>query len=261
MPFARCAASVRDPVDLEKGETMARLLAVITASDHLRLKDGTIRRTGFWAEEFVVPHERFRAAGVVVEIATPGGAEPPVDQESLKPERNPGGPAVIEHYKQYLASLEDLKHPLVLEDMSQDRADDYDAIFVPGGHGPMSDLVCSAALGDIVQRMQARDRLIVAVCHGPAGLLPAVAPDGSWAFKGYRLTAFTNEEEAAIGLADKMPFLLENRIRELHGDFQAGRPWEPHVVTDRNLVTGQNPASSAGVADAALARLGSAVPR
>ena len=172
---------------------------------------------------------------------------------------NPGGPAAIEHYKQYLASLEELKHPRLLEELSQDEADDYDAIFLPGGHGPMRDLVCSVTLGEIVQRMKARDKLIVAVCHGPAGLLPAVEPDGTWAFKGYRLTAFTNEEEAAVGLADKMPFLLENRLRELSADFRAGKPWESHVVTDRNLITGQNPASSAGVADEALARLKSPV--
>jgi putative intracellular protease/amidase len=240
---------------------MARLLAVITGADHLTLKDGTIRRTGFWAEEFVVPHERFRAAGVVVEVATPGGVEPPLDQNSLAPEMNAGGPAVIEHYKQYLASLADLKHPRVLEELSEGRADDYDAIFLPGGHGPMQDLARSAALGGIVRHMQARGKLIAAVCHGPAGLLPAVGAEGTWAFKGYRLTAFTNEEEAAIGLADKVPFLLETRLRELGGDFRAGRPWVPHVVADRNLVTGQNPASSAGVADAALDRLGNAVTR
>jgi putative intracellular protease/amidase len=240
---------------------MGRLLTVITGADHLKLKDGTIRPTGFWAEEFVVPHEKFRAAGMDVDVATPGGVRPPLDQKSLAPEMNPGGPAAIEHYKQYLESLEELKHPRVLEELSQDEADDYDAIFLPGGHGPMRDLVCSVVLGEIVERMKASDKLVVAVCHGPAGLLPAVAPDGTWSFKGYRLTAFTNEEEAAVGLADKMPFLLENRLRELSADFRAGKAWSPHVVTDRNLITGQNPASSAGVADAALARLKSPVTR
>ncbi len=202
---------------------MARLLAVITRADHLKLKDGTIWPTGFWAEEFVVPHEKFREAGIVVDIATPGGVRPPLDQKSLAPEMNPGGPAAIERFKQYLASLEDLKHPRVLEELSEDEADDYDAIFLPGGHGPMRDLVCSIALGEIVQRMKASDKLIVAVCHGPAGLLPAVDPDGTWAFEGYRLTAFTNEE-AAVDLADRMPFLLENRLRELVADFRAAKP-------------------------------------
>jgi putative intracellular protease/amidase len=235
---------------------MARLLMVITGADRLTLKDGTVRRTGFWAEEAIVPHEGFRAARVVVEIATPGGVEPPLDQESLKPEWNPGGPKVIEHYKEYLASIEDLKRPRVLEKLSEDQIDTYDAIFLPGGHGPMQDLAHSQALGGIIRRMQTEDKLVVAVCHGPAGLLPALRADGTWVFEGYQLTAFTNEEETAVGLADKLPFLLETRLRELGGDFQAGRPWIPHVVTDRKLVTGQNPASAAGVAQEAIARLG-----
>jgi putative intracellular protease/amidase len=240
---------------------MTRLLMVVTGADHLTLKDGTIRRTGFWAEELVVPHELFRAAGLVVEIATPGGVEAPLDEKSLEPEMNAGDLKAIEHYKEYLASLEDLKHPRVLEGLSEGQVDGYDAIFLPGGHGPMEDLAHSTSLGAIIRRMQAGDKLVTAVCHGPAGLIPAVGPDGAWAFKGYRLTAFTNEEEAAVGLADKVPFMLETRLRELGGDVQAGRPWMPHVVADRNLVTGQNPASSAGVAKEALARLGAAVPR
>jgi putative intracellular protease/amidase len=187
--------------------------------------------------------------------------EAPLDQESLAPAMNPGGPKVIEHYKEYLRSIDDLKHPRVLEDISEGKVDAYDAIFLPGGHGPMQDLAHSESLGEIVRHMQARDKLIVAVCHGPAGLLPAIRADGTWPFQGFRLTAFTNEEEAAVGLADKVPFLLETRLRELGGDFQPGKPWKPHVVADRNLVTGQNPASSAGVAREALARLGAAVHR
>jgi putative intracellular protease/amidase len=239
---------------------MSRLLMVVTGADHLTLKDGSIRKTGFWAEELVVPHELFRGAGVVVEIATPGGVEAPLDQESLAPAMNPGGSKVIEHYKEYLASIgDDLKHPRVLEELSGDQVDAYDAIFLPGGHGPMQDLAHSKPLGEIIRHMQARDKLVVAVCHGPAGLLPALGADGTWAFQGFRLTAFTNEEEEAVGLADKVPFLLETRLRELGGDFQPGKPWKPHVVADRNLATGQNPASSAGVAREALARLGAAV--
>lgn len=240
---------------------MARLLMVVTGADGLRLKDGTIRRTGFWAEEVVVPHQLFQAAGVAVDIATPGGVAAPLDPESLSPAYVAGGPAVIEQFKSYLASLEDLNHPQVLEELSEDGLDAYDAIFLPGGHGPLQDLAHSTALGRIIRHLQDAAKLVVALCHGPAGLLPALRPDGAWAYRGYRLTAFTNEEEAAVGLADKLPFLLETRIRELDGDFQAGRPWMPHVVTDRNLVTGQNPASSAEVAREALVRMSAAVSR
>jgi putative intracellular protease/amidase len=163
-------------------------------------------------------------------------------------------------HKQYLATIEDLKHPRVLEAITEDHINTFDGLFLPGGHGPMQDLARSEALGRIIRWMHGREKLIVAVCHGPAGFLPALQSDGTRVFRGYRLTAFTNEEEAAVGLADKVPFLLETRLRELGGEFEPGRPWMPHVVADRNLVTGQTPASSAGVAQEALARLGVAVP-
>jgi len=238
---------------------MIRLLMVVTGVDHLTLVDGTIRKTGFWAEELVVPHELFSTAGLVVEIATPGGVPAPLDQESLAPEKNPGGAKIIKHFEEYLASLEDLKHPLVLEKLSNAQIDTYDAIFLPGGHGPMQDLAHSPELGEIITRMEDDQKLISAVCHGPAGLLPATHADGTWTFQGYRLTAFTNKEEQEVGLADKMPFLLETRLRDQGADFQSGKSWMPHVITDRNLVTGQNPASSFGVAEAAIARLSAQV--
>jgi putative intracellular protease/amidase len=238
---------------------MIRLLMVVTGVDHLTLIDGTVRKTGFWAEEVVVPHELFSAAGLVVEIATPGGAPAPLDQGSLAPEKNTGGAKVIKHFEEYLASLKDLQHPLVLEKLSKAQVDSYDAIFLPGGHGPMQDLAHSPELGEILNRMQEDQKLISAVCHGPAGLLPATHPDGTWTFQGYRLTAFTNKEEREGGLADQMPFLLETRLRDHGAEFQAGKSWMPHVITDRNLVTGQNPASSFGVAEAAIARLSAQV--
>lgn len=238
---------------------MLRILMAVTAADQLTLRDGTIKSTGFWAEELVVPHELFVEAGIVVDIATPGGLAAPLDEQSLATEKNGNDPKVVEHLKEYIDALEDLKHPLVLEDLSEERIDAYDGIFLPGGHGPMQDLARSKALGRILLRLQAKDKLVSAVCHGPAGLLTALREDGTLAFRGYRLTAFTNEEEAEVGLADKVPFLLETRIRELGGDFEAGKPWAPHVVGDRNLVTGQNPTSSFGVAREAIDRLSAAV--
>ena len=236
-----------------------QVLMVITAAERLKLRDGTTRKTGYWAEEVAVPHELFQSAGLKVEIATPGGRPAPVDEASLTPEMNGGRSDRVAHYRQYLDSVEGLKHSLVLEELTGDRVDGYDAVFLPGGHGPLADLVCSAELGDLVRRMQLGSKLVVAVCHGPAGLLPAVREDGRWAFAGYRLTAFTNEEERAVGLADKVPFLLETRLRELGAAFEAGPAWAAHVVVDRTLITGQNPASSAAVAKEALARLGVAV--
>jgi putative intracellular protease/amidase len=123
----------------------------------------------------------------------------------------------------------------------------------------MTGISSETANDDSTRRMQDEGKLVVSVCHGPAGLLPAIRADGTWVFQGYRLTSFTNTEEAAVGLAEKVPFLLESRLRELGGIFQAGTPWMPHVVADRNLITGQNPASSGGVAQVALARLNAAL--
>jgi putative intracellular protease/amidase len=150
-----------------------QVLMVITAADRLKLRDGTTKRTGYWAEEVAVPHEMFRNAGLAVDIATPGGRPPPVDEASLTPERNGGRPEVVAHFKQYLDSVEGLKHPLVLEELTGDRVDAYDALFLPGGHGPMADLVCSGELGDIVRRLQVGGKLVVAVCHGPASCRPS----------------------------------------------------------------------------------------
>ena len=238
---------------------MARLLMVITGSDYFTFTDGTTKPTGFWAEEVVVPHELFRSAGIEVDIATPGGVEPPLDQGSMAPEMNEGGPQAIEHYREYLASIEDMRHPLVLEDLTNEQIEGYDAIFLPGGHGPMEDLAYSEALGRVLKTAQVRNKLIVAVCHGPAGLLTATEESGNWTFNGYEVTGFTNQEEEAVGLATKAPFLLETKIRELGGQFKVGNPWMSHVVIDRNLITGQNPASSAGVAQSTLERLGASL--
>jgi len=235
---------------------MIRLLMVVTGADHLTLKDGSIRRTGVWAEEFLVPHELFVEAGLEVKIATPGGVEPPFDPESLTPERVPGGMPIIEHFKEYLSALEDLKHPQVLEDLSEEQIDAFDGIFLPGGHGPMEDLAHSKPLGAILNRMQGASKLISAVCHGPAGFLPATREDGTWTFQGFKLTAFTNQEEGEVGLADKVPFLLESRLRELGANFDAGPSWKPHVIVDRNMTTGQNPDSSYSVAHEAIEWMG-----
>jgi putative intracellular protease/amidase len=234
---------------------MARILLVLSGSNHWTLADGTRHPTGYWAEEFVVPHRMFRARGVDVDIATPGGVAPTVDQASLTAEMNGGDEGKAAELRRYLDSVSaETARPLALEEV-RERTGDYDAVYIPGGHGPMEDLHACRPLGEIITGLHDSGRLVAAVCHGPAGLLAATRDDGSWLFTGRRLTAFTNEEEQQAGLASRAPWLLETRLRERGAIFGAGPAWQPHVVTDGNLLTGQNPASSYPAAGQALAAL------
>jgi putative intracellular protease/amidase len=232
---------------------MARLLVVLSASDHWTLKDGTRHPTGYWAEEFAVPYRVFRDAGLDVDIATPGGAAPTVDPVSLEPDRAGGE----ERAARLRAELDELAptlaRPQAVEDVA---ADGLDAVFLPGGHGPMEDLPGCAPLGRLLTALYGGGRLVSAVCHGPAGLLSASRADGTWLFAGRRMTAFSDEEERQAGLADRAPWLLESTLRERGGDVVVSTPWLPYVVSDENLVTGQNPASSGAAATRVLETLG-----
>jgi putative intracellular protease/amidase len=236
---------------------MARILIVLSGSDHWTLSDGSRHPTGFWAEEFVEPHRTFRHAEVDVDIATPGGVRPTVDQVSLAPDRAGGAERAAE-LRSYVESLEnELAEPLSLERIA-DNPGNYDAVFIPGGHGPMEDLPDCQPLGRILAELFDTGRVVAAVCHGPAGLLAGRREDGTWLFAGRRLTAFTNEEERQAGLADRAKWLLETRLREEGADFDQGQPWRAHVVVDGRLVTGQNPASSKQTAERTLAVLAAA---
>lgn len=233
---------------------MARIVMVLSGSDHWTLKDGTRHPTGYWAEEFAVPHRTFREAGLEVQVCTPGGVRPTVDQVSLSPDRA-GGPERAAELSNYLESIDaELAHPLPLEEAAG-RSGDYDAVFIPGGHAPMEDLPTNTALGAVLTDLWNSGRLVAAICHGPAGLLSANREDGSWLFAGSRLTAFTDEEERQAGLADQAPWLLEDRLRERGAIFEPGAPWQSHVVVDGDLLTGQNPASSKDAASRAIGEL------
>lgn len=225
---------------------MAQILMVVTAADALPLADGTQHPTGFWAEELVVSHRDLVAAGHHIDIVTPAGAAAPVDQGSLAPEAV--GTELSADLTAYLETIsEQLQHPGRLEDVDPQA---YDAVLMPGGHGPMADLYRNEALGTILTDADARGAVIAPFCHGPAGLLSAKTPAGGFLFAGRELTAFTDAEERAGGLAEKMSWLLETSLREQGATFVDGPAWGSHVVVDRNLVTGQNPASSAAVAEA-----------
>jgi putative intracellular protease/amidase len=224
---------------------MPSLLLVLTGADHWTLDDGTRHPTGFWAEELILPMRVFRDAGVEVTIATPGGVRPTVDEASLSADVAGGGEQAAELRGELDSLADELSSPVALEEVSPD---DYDGVFVPGGHGPMEDLASSAELGRLVVTMLDDDKVVAAVCHGPAALLSATRPDGSWAFAGRTLAGFTNEEETQAGLADNAPWLLEDRMREAGGEMESGPAWQPFAVVDDNVVTGQNPASSTEVA-------------
>ncbi|WJV50705.1 type 1 glutamine amidotransferase domain-containing protein [Streptomyces flavofungini] len=231
---------------------MSKILYVLTGASFWTLADGTEHPTGFWAEEAVAPYEAFRAAGHEIVVATPGGVLPTVDRGSLAPEAN-GGQEGADRVAALLASFTALRSPIRLEDVD---LDDYAAVYYPGGHGPMEDLAVDAASGRLLSRALASGKPLAAVCHASAALLAATDADGTSPFAGYRLTGFTNAEEAQAGLADRAKWLLQDRLVAAGADFQEGEPWAPHVVVDRNLLTGQNPASSAPLAEEVLKHIG-----
>ncbi|MEU9212303.1 type 1 glutamine amidotransferase domain-containing protein [Streptomyces sp. NPDC048415] len=230
---------------------MSKILFVMTGADHWTLADGTLHPTGFWAEEAVAPYELFKAAGHEVVVATPGGVLPSVDKGSLAPEVN-GGQEGADRIADALASIVEFQRPIKLEGVD---VDGYAAVFYPGGHGPMEDLAVNADSGRLLTDALDSGKPLGVVCHGPAALLAARREDGGNAFAGYRVSGFTNTEEAQAGFADKAKWLLQDRLVEAGVDFQEGEPWAPKVVVDRNLVTGQNPASSAPLAAELLTKL------
>jgi len=231
---------------------MANILMVVSAADSLTMKDGSEHPTGYWAEELVVSHQSLTEAGNTVHIATPGGRKPTVDQVSLAAE-SAGGEDRAQGFKDYLAKIDaELAHPLVLADVD---VASYDAVVMPGGHGPMADLYKDADLGRILVAANKAGKIIAPFCHGPAGLLSATDDDGAFAFKGRRLTVFTNEEELGGGTGENTPWLVEDALKEKGAVIDNGADWSSNVVRDGNLITGQNPQSSGDVAKEVLAAL------
>ncbi|MGP3979583.1 type 1 glutamine amidotransferase domain-containing protein [Streptomyces sp. KR80] len=229
---------------------MARILMVLTGADSLTLADGTTHPTGYWAEEVAASHRVLREAGVEVDIATPGGVRPTVDPISLD-ERGGVDPSAAKEFRAYLDSISDqLAKPLALADVT---VGDYDAVYIPGGHGPMEDLARDADLGRLLTDADRRGKTVAALCHGPAGLLSASAEDGGFPFADRRLTTFSDEEERQGGLA--VPYLVESRLRELGAVIDAGPAWTSKVVVDGNLITGQNPQSSVETAQQVIEAL------
>ncbi|WP_395693149.1 type 1 glutamine amidotransferase domain-containing protein [Nocardioides sp.] len=223
---------------------MSKILFVVTGATAWTLQDGSRHPTGYWAEELLTPYRTITGAGHQVEFATPGGVRPVADEASLAPDVNDGVDVRPE-----IEAIEGLRAPRRLEDV---RLADYDAVFYPGGHGPMEDLAVHEGSGRLLTEALDAQTPLGIVCHAPAAMLAAVREDGSPAFAGRRVTGFSNEEERQGGLADRARWLLEDRLRELGADVTVGEPWAPHVVVDGTLVTGQNPGSSGELADRLL---------
>jgi putative intracellular protease/amidase len=220
---------------------MAKVLFIVSGATYWVLKDGTRYATGYWAEEFANPYKILTDAGHDVVVATPGGTTPNVDMMSLRPSMTGGEKSSLE-LEEVIRSAEVMRRPLKLSDV---RLEDYDAVYLPGGHGPMSDLAWDADVGRLLTAQLLSGNPLFIVCHAPAAML-ATRIHGESPFNGKKVTGFTNEEEEAVGLADRATWLLETDLKEkLHVNYSRGPIWQPYMVEDGNLVTGQNPHSAA----------------
>ena len=223
-----------------------KILMVLTSHD--RLGD-TGKKTGFWLEEFAAPYYVFRDAGADVTLASPMGGQPPVDPRSEEPAAQTPATDRLRQDKGTQALLAGTAK------LSTIAAGDYDAVFYPGGHGPLWDLAEDRDSIRLIDAMYAAGKTIAAVCHGPAAFRHTKAPDGSPLVKGRSVTGFTNSEEAAVGLTQIVQFLLEDMLKQNGGVYSKAVDWQLHVVVDGNLITGQNPASAQGGGRAVLQRL------
>ena len=227
------------------------ILMVITSHDQL---GNTGRKTGLWLEEFAAPYFVFRDAGVNITLASPKGGQPPIDPKSDLPENQT--PAMT-RFKQDDAAKKAFSQTTKLADM---RAENFDAVFYPGGHGPLWDLAESSTSIALLESFYNSGKLIALVCHAP-GVLHRVTVAGKPIVKGKRVTGFTNSEEEAVQLTKVVPFLVEDELKRLGGHFEKAPDWQSFVVTDGHLITGQNPASSTGVAQALLKSLSGPVKK
>jgi putative intracellular protease/amidase len=223
-----------------------RILIVLTSHDQL---GDTGNKTGFWLEEFAAPYYRLLEAKAELTLASPAGGQPPLDPKSDEVD------AQTEATHRFNADPEAqaaLANTVKLEEV---QADDFDAVFYPGGHGPLWDLVENSASISLIERFIATNKPVAAVCHAPAVLVNVHDAAGQPLTRGKRVTGFSNSEEAAVGLTDIVPFLLEDRLVELGASYEKTDDWHPLVVVDGQLITGQNPASSAAVAAALVEAL------
>ncbi len=223
-----------------------RVLIVLTSHDKL---GDTGKPTGFWLEELASPYLCLADAGAEITLASPMGGRPPLDPKSQEPDFQTDA---TRRFEADDSATKALAQTRVLSELD---AADFDAVFYPGGHGPLWDLSGDADSISLIEDFVAAAKPVAAVCHAPAALVGVNDAQGRPLVEGKRVTGFANSEEAAVELTDVVPFLVEDRLGELGALYEKTDDWHPHVVVDGLLITGQNPASSEGVALALLEAL------
>jgi putative intracellular protease/amidase len=225
-----------------------KILMVLTSHDKL---GNTGRKTGFWLEEFAAPYYAFKDAGETVTLTSPKGGQPPLDPKSNEPNFQTD---LTRRFEKDAETQKVLAHTVRLDAV---RPEDFDTVFYPGGHGPMWDLAEDPASVRLIEQMIAAGKPIALVCHSSGALRHVKAENGEPFVKGKKVTGFSNSEEAAVGLTKVVPFLVEDELKRLGGIYSKAADWQPHVVTDGLLTTGQGPSSSGPAAKTLLHQLDS----
>jgi len=219
------------------------ILMVLTS--HAQLGN-TGKQTGFWLEEFAAPYYALKDAGAAITVVSPAGGQPPLDPKSDAPDAQTDA---TRRFKDDAAAQAVLASTGKLAEV---KVDDFDAVFYPGGHGPLWDLAEDKTSIALIEAMAAAGKPVAVVCHAPGVLRHVKGADGQPLVKGKRVTGFTNTEEEAVGLTEVVPFLVEDMLKQNGGQYERGADWASFVLTDGKLVTGQNPASSEEAAQALI---------
>lgn len=243
----------------------SEILIIMTKASTLGLLDGSDHPSGFWAEELVVPYELITGAGYSVTIATIGGEVPTADESSLSPvtvgaTRPAGSPdhdeENVAHYRKVIDSLPELQAPVDVASITPERLGSFAGVYIAGGHGAMADMPRDWPLTILLGQVLRSGKPFAVVCHGHSALLPLRNAESEWPLKGYRMAAFSHEEELQTEMAGLLPFVLQFELERLGARYEkADVIWGSHVVRDRSVITGQNPHSSADLAAAFLAAL------
>ncbi|MGE8209709.1 MAG: type 1 glutamine amidotransferase domain-containing protein [Stenotrophomonas rhizophila] len=224
-----------------------KILIVLTSHDQL---GDTGRKTGFWLEELAAPYYAFTDAGAQIVLASPKGGQPPLDPKSNEPDFQTD---LTRRFEADPAATAQLAATVRVDSVNQG---DFDAVFYPGGHGPLWDLANDSHSIALIESFIAANKPVALVCHAPGVLRDVKAADGSPLVAGKKVTGFTNSEEAGVGLTDVVPFLVEDMLQSAGGQYSKGPDWGSYVVSDGLLITGQNPGSSAETAAVLVKHLG-----